>query len=869
MDDILKPKLLRLLLREYVPDERHPFRNSLELLFVVSSIKTHKLLSEWAPKSTNKNLIDEWKSAVDSWVNRVFTIASSNMPDKCWAGICLLGLTCQECSPERFLASYSDWFSKLLSLIQTPADSHFVKAASCASISDLLIRLSGFPNTKKDGTSQATKLIQPVLKLLDEDSSDGFSQEALCLLCTIMNCFPHSVHRNHGNIEAAILLKIMSGKCSASILKKLGNALCLLPKSKGDEDSWSLLMQKILLSINNQLNDAFQGLEEEARSNETMRILLPPGKEAPQPLGGQERSQETSDFAMRRAEQLLVSRISTLMYCCCTMLTDSYPVQVTVPVRAVVSLVGRVLMVDGSLSQASYPSMTAMKQELICSELPILQLHSLEMLSAIIKGLRSQLSPHVAEIIQLLAKYFGRCRLPMLREKAYAILKVLLSSMGVGVAIHLSQDVVTNAFIDLESFGDERKGTSFGVHANASRETLTHSRRRKRKQASMTESLQDQLDRDNLEVAIPQNPAELSVKVAALEALEALLTVGGSLRSESWRANVDHLLITVATNACKGGWAKEERSIFLCDEPIPIWADFQLASLRALLASLLSPGRVRPPYLSLGLELFRRGMQETGSRLSEYCRHALLALEVLIHPRALSLVDFSTANDNYEDLSRKVPENVTFQIRTLGKGIVEHESDDELYKNWLGSDDEMEEVPDTERNTNYTAEPSAAARSLSPVNLPNKSELRVSSSGANEKIAVDRDDVMVELQETNSTGGDKLGEHVPNTAAGDYPGGHTSRVVSNSDALDPMDTKMAPVPNDTAMISDAVITAGRDENAKKNVSGTKDGGFNTIIEKISATLVSNFKKSEGLTGESDNESLDSIPDIIEGDPDSD
>lgn len=41
----------------------------------------------------------------------------------------------------------------------------------------------------------------------------------------------------------------------------------------------------------------------------------------------------------------------------------------------------------------------------------------------------------------------------------------------------------------------------------------------------MTESLQDQLDRDNLEVAIPRNPAELSVKVAALEALEALLTV--------------------------------------------------------------------------------------------------------------------------------------------------------------------------------------------------------------------------------------------------------------------------------------------------------------------------------------------------------
>ncbi|KAL2466428.1 Uncharacterized protein Adt_42279 [Abeliophyllum distichum] len=141
--------------------------------------------------------------------------------------------------------------------------------------------LSGFPNTKKDGTAQATKLIQPVLKLLDEDSSDVFW------------------------VEAAITIKIMSGKCSASVLKKLGNALCLLPKLKGDEDSWSLMMQKILLSINTQLNDAFQGLEEEARSKETMRILLPPGKEPLQPLGGQAVSQETSDVGMRKPEQLL------------------------------------------------------------------------------------------------------------------------------------------------------------------------------------------------------------------------------------------------------------------------------------------------------------------------------------------------------------------------------------------------------------------------------------------------------------------------------------------------------------------------------------------------------------------------------------
>ena len=79
------------------------------------------------------------------------------------------------------------------------------------------------------------------------------------------------------------------------------------------------------------------------------------------------------------------------------------------------------------------------------------------------------------------------------------------------------------------------------------------------------------------------------------------------MRSEHWRLKVDRLLITIATNACKWGWADDERVISLPSEVTSTSADFQLAALRALLASLLSPSRVRPPYLAQGLELFRRG----------------------------------------------------------------------------------------------------------------------------------------------------------------------------------------------------------------------------------------------------------------------
>lgn len=82
---------------------------------------------------------------------------------------------------------------------------------------------------------------------------------------------------------------------------------------------------------------------------------------------------------------------------------------------------------------------------------------------------------------------------------------------------------------------------------------------------------------------------------------------GGAIRSESWRPDVDRLLITIATDAGKGGWANEENNVFLPYGPTNTWAEFQLAALKALLASLLSPGRVRPPFLAQGLELFRRG----------------------------------------------------------------------------------------------------------------------------------------------------------------------------------------------------------------------------------------------------------------------
>lgn len=75
-DVAFKPRLLRSLLKEYVPDEKHPLRNPSDLSHVISVAKSHQLLFE---SSSDQKLVDSWKSAVDSWVNRIVALASSNM----------------------------------------------------------------------------------------------------------------------------------------------------------------------------------------------------------------------------------------------------------------------------------------------------------------------------------------------------------------------------------------------------------------------------------------------------------------------------------------------------------------------------------------------------------------------------------------------------------------------------------------------------------------------------------------------------------------------------------------------------------------------------------------------------------------------
>ncbi|KAJ6983613.1 proline-, glutamic acid- and leucine-rich protein 1 [Populus alba x Populus x berolinensis] len=847
----LKPRMIRTLLKEDVPDDKIPFDSPSKLSCIISCIQSHKLLSEPSITDNNKQ-IERWKSSVNDWVARLLSLISktTTTPDKCWAGICLLGVTCQECNADRFLGSYAAWFDKMLTHIQSRGDSQFVKVAACTSISDLITRLAGFPNVKKEGTSLAGKVIQPVLKLLNEDSSEAVLEGAIHLLCTVISSFPATLQRHHESVEAAITSKIFSGKFSVNLMKKLAHCLALLPESKGDEDSWISAMRKVLLLVNGYLTEIFTGLEEETKWDEAVRLLVPPGEVPPPSLWGQKLLEDTSDKERKRSK---LCSISMFILSCCEMLTNSYPVQVSVPVRSLLALVERVLMVNGSLSPTTSSFVILAEQEFICSELPVLHSYALELLASVIKGIRSQLLPHAAYIVRLVKEYFKRCELPELRIKVYSITKLLLMSMGIGIAIYLAQEVVNCSLHDLNPIVD---GTSF--HANAKSELLLPPFHRKRKHGA-TGSLEQLHDRIGLEVEASKNrPTAISVKIAALGALETLLTVGGGLRSESWRSKVDNLLITIATESCKEGWVSDESKTFLPNESTLTCSDLQLAALHALLASLLSPSRVRPPHLAPALEIFRRGRQEIGTKVSEFCAYALLALEVLIHPRALPLADFPSAS-SFNEVNHRFPENIysvaqkhsnpfSSGVQDTGHGL--SDSDDDLYKSWLDSSKETEspvgESMDTERvqqGENIPVAGSSGAKSPwrnghSPAAASADIEIR-----RGDETMVDSQQLQESMEQHQES---SKGASIP-TVTGD-PNVTTvvlTSFASKDDALNSRDTEMASL---------QAVVAGESDGL-----ATKDGNTTTL----------SAQKGTTFAIEDDNQSTDSVPDIVDVDPDSD
>ncbi|CAL5058598.1 unnamed protein product [Urochloa decumbens] len=887
-DPWLKPRLLRAVVAERLPQPGGAELPPVELASVLDAVRRHGLLTEALPDRApvDPKLAEAWRAAVDSWVERAVALVESDSAYSCWLGTCFLGVTFQECSNERFAESYSDWYEKILSnLQQEPSSLQLVTVISCTSMSDLFVRLAKFLNLKKEASSFAGRIVEPVLRLLNANVL--VADEAIDLMRTVIKLYPSSVNRHYNKVESAIAAKVMSTEVNVKPSEKFVRTLALLPSIRVSEDSWSQMIRRILIVVNNLLNDAFIGLEEEKMGHGIMLLLVPPGADPPPTLGDQVRS-GGNIHVTKKFRVCTVPTISALMHCCSVMLTSYYPVQVNVPMRALVALMQRVLLVDGSLHKKLFPSTTSLHQELICFELPSLHSTFLDLLNATIKGMRSQLLPHGASIIRLITGYFNIAKLPTLRTKAYGILQLLLTSMGVGTSLHLLEATVSNAIADLNDDGGSDMAiisTNPSKVINESSAKIYSKKRkqepqvqnsvvsgsekaatspRKRKGSSMQIASKGMATETTGDVRIS---TPLSVKIAALETLEILLNVGGSLRTDHWRSEVDLLLINVARSACDTAGSYKQKSSTFGEPSI---SDLQLASLKALLASFLSSPYARPPYLAKGIELFTKGKVEIGTKLADFSSRALLALDVLTHPRALSLEKAVPVGSglNYDAQGKTVFGGGTFQSSAYRDQPQAMEVED-MYDDWLESTkDEPAEAPvnDSAAGTSTAGMMLADGRQLNPkAEDPKIDPPRITAAAldapASSKIDVNMVDATDEIAKPstveNPSSSDAVSAPVYTTnsesqkhAIPSYPEQKRTDQVSHLENQSPAVNAPSSKLGTSDEVSDNPVVAS---------------GVHQAPEGRSTSFAELFGSESGVDSESD----DSVPDIVDGDPDSD
>jgi len=500
--------------------------------------------------------------------------------------------------------------------------------------------------------------------------------------------------------------------------------------------------------------------------------------------------------------------------------------------------------------------------------------------------MRSQLLPHAANIVRLITDYFKIAKLPAMRTKVYSIVQLLLTSMGVGMSLHLLEVIVSNAVVDLDD-SCVNEMTVFSTNpTKVINESSSKSYSKKRKQepqiqnshasglekAAISPKKRKTSTRTTSKGMTPEAAADvtpLCVKIAALKSLEILLNVGGSLKTDHWRAKVDLLLINIARSACDSGAGYDQSTSTVGETSI---SDFRLASLKALLASFLSSPHARPPYLAQGIELFRRGKLEIGTRLSEFCLGALLALDVLTHPRALSL---ESAGPLVPGLKCSGPEKTFFVAGTSRfsqsegqRQVIEDEDTDD---DWLPSTKDNEP---TEKPALVKEDSQIVSRTIPEVVQD------VPAYDKNDAIMVDAATEethklkTVDNPTSSNTVSDPIfsrppGTQIPAVAPVYNPSG--SGAVSNPIYSRPPEMQKPAVSPLPADLVERLKKKSSADNVPSGILGTSyqtpsDPGFPSSSHKESSPTRFTLPIQPAL---SDAESEDSMPDIVDADPDSD
>jgi hypothetical protein len=588
--------------------------------------------------------------AISELCTKAKSLAQSKSPSQKTAGLNALTVFAEQGSRAVFLANFVEWSTEALAALKTSSSpSDDVVNASwrlMAAIFRRSGRLLHIPGVRRDAAPLANKLTAAIAQAA-EKSSLVTSELAFLALRAALLAVPTSFKPHMKTLEPVVSRAMLSSSSNSSSSASSPPAaiLCFaaLPRAGGDASDWSAAAQRLFVSAHSLLDQAYLGLEPSGlvdncrQGLDSTATLLP---------GVVDSSANTTATGGMDSYALTFGQLEAILSCLEAQLTTTFPTPIPLPSSPLLLLSTRILSVDAD-SVAERSAASTGKLAELCLRLPALHSRALGLLKTLTLVAGVQLTPFLLSVARTLGDQLGKVAVdpaeiditklcPSVKIALYEATAVVLRAGGVAAARQLAPVILQCAYVELYGIAaPNEKGAGAHLMSNTTgRRGGAIEAQPARKRAKQAKHRGD----DFINIDGSDNAgsiyeiASLRSQSAFLSVLEALLEAGASLLTFGQRARADdivaHAACTAADAALKAHHTAEG------GDAAPL-VPLQLASLKALLASILAPASYRPPHVSLALNLFRNGVRHQSANISQFCSHALLCCEALMHPRSL------------------------------------------------------------------------------------------------------------------------------------------------------------------------------------------------------------------------------------------
>ncbi|CAO3596000.1 unnamed protein product [Absidia cylindrospora] len=566
----------------YMNDDTNVHNN---LPFMMDAIVTRSLLKDLEEES------EEMTTTRRKWTTRLNSLLQSKQHTARWSAIVLIKLTCDQ-SPSLLFAHIRPWTNQLLGLV-AKSETSMVHKAAIETLSQLFLYTSNKPELVREITvPNLSRFNQTILGHCGK-SIDLLPVGLLALKTNFIHFPSQTRHVTDKCIK--LCLSCLDGNAVMEKDTVLAACQCLVAThhtagKQNNAEPWKDILLHLIGSVHKSLDRLFDTIDEELELSER-----PP-------------SYPFADFSLDPLESfpLIVRRIQSLNAAIAMCLGSPTSIVVSVPTVQLVDLACRVYNVfDGSLIR-EFKDKTEFNCLMSC--LPTLHLSTNKIITALLLSSGSHLANYSKLfsriLIRLLTEYKAQRTLKM---SAYRIISLCLQQFGYIFGESVCKPLVACIIEDIQI--TEQKVTDVAP-------TEVKNKSMKRKRDTLTNS-------DLLATAGLSTQGPHDIQMAALDALQDLLTCFGSTMDMNSRNTVDAKVLSRLLQSTQKSLESTTETDTLIKERL----------YQCLLASVMNPIEVQASILPHALRIFSAGINERNHQLQTICKQGLTICNLITHPR--------------------------------------------------------------------------------------------------------------------------------------------------------------------------------------------------------------------------------------------